>query len=110
MELISLKRKSKRKYTKKASKNEFAEIIELKLNHVPAISKDDITDFQIDLGLYNKTLEKNLAEDKKKDKPKGKKKCVKKSKRISRKVIVKKRIHTCKSIKKDSEFKILSTV
>jgi hypothetical protein len=63
---------------KKTSKNEFDEIRNLKAKHTPPINKEDMVDFQIDCGLYNKNCEKNLKKTPKAPKRnKGKKKCVK---------------------------------
>lgn len=75
----------KRKASKRPAKNEFEEIIELKLKKACVINKDDITDFQIDFGLYNKSLEKALEESKKSkpEKKQGKKKCVKRKEKAT---------------------------
>ena len=100
-----MKRKSKKPNNKKGTENEFEEIMNLKLKKEPKITKEDIIDFQIDFGLYNQTLEKNLAVEKKKTKTKGKKKCVKRQKTTGKKFIA-----TSKTTKKDLGLKALSTL
>ncbi len=67
----------KKRFKTKTNKNEFDEIRELKVKHVAPITKEDITDFQIDLGLYNQQLEKNFKKIVKTPKKnQGKKRCV----------------------------------
>ena len=66
-----------RRYFKKNGDcvNEFDEIRQLKVSGSKTISRDDITDFQIDFGLHNKKLEAELKEQKSKaPRPRGKKK------------------------------------
>lgn len=84
-------RKRRKPAKKRPSKNEFEEIQELKLKKEPIISTEDILDFKIDFGIYNKKVEKFLEEEKKNSQAKkqGKKKWLKRSKSEKRKPLVK---------------------
>lgn len=84
-------------------KNEFDEIKVLRAKHEPPINKEDITDFQIDFGLYNKKLEESLKKTDKEPKEKqGKKTCVKARSRTRKckKISVKKSSNISGTIKK----------
>ena len=98
------------------STNEFDEIKGLSMGADKAISKDDLMDLKIDLGLYNQNAEKALKVERKLNaKNKGKKKCATQKKgglrkgKTGRKArrLVNECSNFCASTKKDLESGIL---